>query len=313
MSSNATSSLTVAHQDVHRFEVGRTDLKNIGEAGARKLMSVEHKALGYRPPPGSLAAEAQAAAAKHPRGAVGLDEELLKKVAEEDAARIKEQRTATNVVDLAGIGEAEAQSAASHHSNGSAHHAQRSALEDASKVPNAKRGLDLNYIGEAEARKLMSEEHKALGYRPPPGSLAAEAQSAASKHPNARAGVDGATLAKVAVEDAKKIETKRKSSSPSISPKLNLRTITTAEAHALQSEEQENLRYWPSSSSKQAQSIMEKRGDEAVTKEFTIEFEEQTVTRHRPENGSLAAVAQSLAEKNENDGGDRNPMGEFGL
>lgn len=68
-------------------------------------MSVEHKALGYRPPPGSLAAEAQAAAAKHPRGAVGLDEELLKKVAEEDAARIKEQRTATNVVDLAGIGE----------------------------------------------------------------------------------------------------------------------------------------------------------------------------------------------------------------
>lgn len=52
----------------------------------------------------------------------------------------------------------------------------------------------------------MSEEHKALGYRPPPGSLAAEAQSAASKHPNARAGVDGATLAKVAVEDAKKIE-----------------------------------------------------------------------------------------------------------
>lgn len=52
----------------------------------------------------------------------------------------------------------------------------------------------------------MSEEHKALGYRPPPGSLAAEAQSAAAKHPNARAGVDPTILAKAALEDAKRIE-----------------------------------------------------------------------------------------------------------
>lgn len=58
----------------------------------------------------------------------------------------------------------------------------------------------------AEARKIMSEEHKALGYRPPPGSLAAEAQSAAAKHPNALAGVDPAVLAKAALEDAKRIE-----------------------------------------------------------------------------------------------------------
>lgn len=35
---------------------------------ARKLMSHEHRALGFRPPPGSLAAEAQAAAAKHAEG-----------------------------------------------------------------------------------------------------------------------------------------------------------------------------------------------------------------------------------------------------
>ena len=32
-----------------------------------------------------------------------------------------------------------------------------------------------------DARKLMSHEHKALGFRPPPGSLAAEAQAAAAK------------------------------------------------------------------------------------------------------------------------------------
>ena len=52
----------------------------------------------------------------------------------------------------------------------------------------------------------MSEEHKALGYRPPQGSLAAAAQAAAAKHPNASAGVDAAILAKAALEDAKKIE-----------------------------------------------------------------------------------------------------------
>ena len=58
----------------------------------------------------------------------------------------------------------------------------------------------------AEARKLMSEEHKALGYRPPQGSLAAAAQAAAAKHPNASAGLDPTTLAKAALEDARKIE-----------------------------------------------------------------------------------------------------------
>ena len=54
----------------------------------------------------------------------------------------------------------------------------------------------------AEARKLMSDEHKALGYRPPPGSLAAEAQSAAAKHPDASGAVDSATFARAALDDA---------------------------------------------------------------------------------------------------------------
>lgn len=53
-------------------------------------MSHEHKALGFRPPPGSLAAEAQAAAAKHPEGdGTSADEEALKEVALKDAERIK--------------------------------------------------------------------------------------------------------------------------------------------------------------------------------------------------------------------------------
>ena len=52
----------------------------------------------------------------------------------------------------------------------------------------------------------MSEEHNSLGYRPPPGSLAAEAQAAAARHPHSSAGLDPAILTKDALEDAKKIE-----------------------------------------------------------------------------------------------------------
>ena len=55
----------------------------------------------------------------------------------------------------------------------------------------------------------MSEEHKTLGYRPPPGSLAATAQSAAAKHPDASSGVDPATLADVAHQDAHRIAAER--------------------------------------------------------------------------------------------------------
>ena len=58
-------------------------------------MSHEHRALGYRPPPGSLAAEAQAAAAKH-RAASGetpstikISDETLHAAAYRDAERIK--------------------------------------------------------------------------------------------------------------------------------------------------------------------------------------------------------------------------------
>ena len=61
-----------------------------GTAEARKIMSVEHRVLGFRPPHGSLAAEAQAAAAKHPdvKGMQPLDPEKLKEAAKVDAERI---------------------------------------------------------------------------------------------------------------------------------------------------------------------------------------------------------------------------------
>lgn len=62
------------------------------------------------------------------------------------------------------------------------------------------------FLRVAEARKLFSEEHKALGYRPPRGSLASEAQAAAAKHPDSSVGIDVATLTKAAVDDARAVE-----------------------------------------------------------------------------------------------------------
>ena len=55
----------------------------------------------------------------------------------------------------------------------------------------------------------MSEKHRALGYCPPPGSLAATAQSASAKHPDASSNVDPATLVQAAVRDAHRIEAGR--------------------------------------------------------------------------------------------------------
>lgn len=57
-------------------------------------MSYEHRALGYRPPPGSIAAEAQAAAAKHAASDTSvsntaLSNDILREVANRDAEKIK--------------------------------------------------------------------------------------------------------------------------------------------------------------------------------------------------------------------------------
>ncbi|CAL1697916.1 unnamed protein product [Somion occarium] len=66
------------------------DLSMIGKDQARKIMSEQHKILGFRPPPGSLAAEAQAAAARHPvvKGAQLLTVQKLKEAAKTDAEDI---------------------------------------------------------------------------------------------------------------------------------------------------------------------------------------------------------------------------------
>lgn len=129
----------------------------------------------------------------------------------------------------------------------------------------------------AEARKLMSEEHRALGYRPPPGSLAAMAQAAAAKHPDASAGVDPAALAQAALEDAKRIAAERSSndsasshssaSSPDPTTQLNLNTISAPEARILQSEEHKLLGHRPPAGSvaAQAQSVVDQRAQVPVS------------------------------------------------
>ncbi|KAJ8516290.1 hypothetical protein ONZ45_g6381 [Pleurotus djamor] len=185
------------------------DLKDISLDDARKIMSEEHKALGYRPPHGSLASAAQAAATKHSPSSHHIDEEILRKAAQEDAARIAAQR-------------ARQSSQADGGSSGNGD----------SSVGNGG-AINLDAIGVDEARKLMSAEHKALGYRPPPGSLAADAQAAAAKHPK---GVDGLpkppkdVLTQEALKDAARIASERKSTSessgsPSNSPKLSRRVF----------------------------------------------------------------------------------------
>ena len=59
----------------------------------------------------------------------------------------------------------------------------------------------------AEARKIMSEEHKILGFRPPHGSFADEVQSLAAKHAEGKHGpaVDTGKLKELAREDALRI------------------------------------------------------------------------------------------------------------
>lgn len=50
-----------------------------------------------------------------------------------------------------------------------------------SSTKRVERTINISTLTSEEARKLQSEEQKALGYRPPPGSLSAEAQSVVDK------------------------------------------------------------------------------------------------------------------------------------
>ncbi|KAK7031016.1 hypothetical protein VNI00_013806 [Paramarasmius palmivorus] len=230
----ATATLTeVAVQDAATKITGSINLDSIGEVEARKIMSLEHKALGYRPPPGSLASEAQAAAAKHPKGGPEApDMEILKKAALDDAAKIERER---------------------------GHPAPKSTVVD---------GIDLAVIGEADARKLMSEEHKALGYRPPPGSLAADAQSAAAKHPEGKGSIDPTVLAQAALKDAARISSERRSSSGS-PPRMSPKELSKEEAQKLQSLEAKLLDSTKGTLAAEAQSAIDKKESAAETVETT--------------------------------------------
>lgn len=162
---------------------------------ARKIMSEEHRVLGFRPPHGSLAAEVQAAAAKHPEGKPGKplpDPVTLKELARQDAQRILIERKVTDATTSPGM---------KVHVNGNGK----------AVKPPATGGVNLGALSAAEARTLMSHEHKALGFRPPPGSLAAEAQAAAAKNPEG-AGVpvvDPEVLKEIALKDAERIKADR--------------------------------------------------------------------------------------------------------
>ena len=80
------------------------------------------------------------------------------------------------------------------------------ALEDANRIQMATLSIDLDKIGTKDARIIMSEEHKSLGYRPPPDSLAAKAQRSSAKHPNSSLGLDAAMLREAARADAERIK-----------------------------------------------------------------------------------------------------------
>jgi hypothetical protein len=326
-------------------------LEKIGIAEARTLMSAEHKALGYRPPPGSLAAEAQAAAAKHPDAHLDIDATILREAAREDAARIARERdpsvapSLTANVDLATVGvqdaaliesaehkalghrppttslAAKAKAAAAEHPDAHADVSrevlEEAAREDAARVreerieqpsvdnkpvvkEEGEKKVNLEEIGTSDAKIIQSTEHQALGYRPPTSSLAAEAQAAAAEHPFASTKeMTKDELQKAAVEDAERV----KGESGQNNGKINLATITSDEARALQSTEQKILGYRPppDSLAAQAQAVVEKRDSEPVTKEMAAKLmSEEMVDRdgQRPPADTIAPVAQSLADKN---------------
>ncbi|KAH9915329.1 uncharacterized protein B0H18DRAFT_1042033 [Fomitopsis serialis] len=204
------------------------DLEAVGRSEARKIMSEEHRVLGFRPPHGSLAAEVQAAAAKHPEGKPGKqlpDPVTLKELARQDAERILAERK-TNV-------DASSPGVKVIHANGAK-----------AVSPPATGGVNLGAISATEARTLMSHEHKALGFRPPPGSLAAEAQAAASKHPEG-AGVptvDPELLKDIALKDAERIKADRE---VNLVGEVNVSTIGEAGAEHLANATKEALGHTP--------------------------------------------------------------------
>lgn len=97
--------------------------------------------------------------------------------------------------------------------------------------------MNLENITQSEASIVESEEHKALGYRPPPGSLAAQAQAAAARNGSDGKGVQrDADLKEAARADAARIAVERGDGVGAV-PTIDLNTISKEEAARLQSEE----------------------------------------------------------------------------
>ncbi|KAI0351664.1 hypothetical protein OH77DRAFT_1461785 [Trametes cingulata] len=265
------------------------DLDSIGEAEARKIVSEEHRALGYRPSDGSLAAQAQSAAARHPEGSlIPPNEKALTEAAEADAVRVAGElggQPSYKMQHITVPGKAR----------------QLSAAETL--------GIDLRGVGRNEANQIMSEEHSELGYRPPAGSLAAEAQAAAAHHPQGEPGVehpDPISLVEAAREDAQRVAAERE---PDTVPCINLHTVTKQEAQLLESLEHKFLGYTPPSGSlaAQAQAAVARRGAQPVTKELAafLYSEEHRTLGYEPPSDNIAVIAQSLADQNAADGGAR--------
>ncbi|KAH8101305.1 hypothetical protein BXZ70DRAFT_1007681 [Cristinia sonorae] len=127
---------------------------SIGQEEARKIMSEQHKTLGFRPPPDSLAAFAQLVATNHPIVVAPVALEVLRSAVKLDSERILLQRRSEKTAPVASTSNLEQNSIA--------------------PVPMV---VDINTMNNADVRLLMSFTHRALGYRPPPGSLAANAQA----------------------------------------------------------------------------------------------------------------------------------------
>jgi len=79
-------------------------------------------------------------------------------------------------------------------------------VDGPNRTRTATLSIDLDKAGVKDARIIMSEEHKNLGYRPPSDSLAAKAQRSSTRHPDSSLELDSATLREAARADAERIK-----------------------------------------------------------------------------------------------------------
>ena len=101
--------------------------------------------------------------------------------------------------------------------------------------------VNLEKITPAEASVTVSGEHRALGFRPPHGSLASQAQAAAARNGNDTRGEQRtADLKGAARADAARIAVERGDGVGAV-PTIDLSNITKDEAARLQSEEQKRF------------------------------------------------------------------------